>query len=178
VCSNVTELKTLLLDLTGLASYFRQSGIRTHELFETAKSENFPVFSMPKYFEVRWKEFTHALCHAVIASWRAIVTYLRRCEDKDVAGFSKKWTEYSRLQLLSLVTDIPFLFASFQKTMQSDSINLSEVGLVDSVIDQLHQMEKAYLIGGWEERWNAEVTFSKTRQTSMCLKQLINITSS
>jgi hypothetical protein len=161
VCSNVTELKTLLLDLTGIASYFRQSGIRTRELFETAKTEGFRVFSMPKYFEVRWTEFTHALCHAVIASWRALVTYLKCSEDKDAAGFFTKWTEYSRLQLLSLVTDITFLFASFQKTMQSDSIHISDVrSEVDSIIDKLHRMETAPLIGGWEERLNAEVTFS------------------
>jgi hypothetical protein len=91
------------------------------------------------------------------------VAYLKRSEDKDAAGFLTQWTEYSRLQLLSLVTDVTFLFASFQKTMQSDSIHLSEVrSEVDSVIDKLHRMETAPdLIGGWEERLNAEVTFSE-----------------
>jgi hypothetical protein len=91
------------------------------------------------------------------------VAYLKRSEDKDAAGFLTQWTEYSRLQLLSLVTDVTFLFASFQKTMQSDSIHLFEVwSEVDSVIDKLHRMETAPdLIGGWEERLNAEVTFSE-----------------
>lgn len=61
----------------------------------------------------------------------------------------------------AIVSDITFLFASFQKTLQSDSINLSEVGSeVDSVTDKLHRMETTPLIGGWEERLNAEVTFS------------------
>jgi len=160
VCSNVMELKTLLLDLTGLASYFRQSGIRTRELHETANSNGFPVFAMSKYFEVRWMEFTHALCHAVIGSWRAIVTYMNS-EDADAAGFLAKWTHYSRIQLLALVTDITFVFASFQKTIQSDSIHLSEVtSEVNNVIDRLQQMESAPLLGGWEERFKVEAKVS------------------
>jgi hypothetical protein len=167
VCSSVTELHTLLLDLTGLASYFRQSGIRTRELHETAKSNGFPVFTMPKYFEVRWTEFTHALCHAVIGSWRAIVTYLKNSEDKDAAGFLAKWTDYSRIQLLALVTDVTFVFASFQKTIQSDSIHLSEVmSEVNDVIDRLQRMDSAPLLGGWEEKFKAEAEVSLPENAS------------
>ena len=162
-CSNVSELQTLLLDLTGLASYFRQSGIRTRELHEVANANGFPVFSMPKYFEVRWTEFTHALCHAVIGSWRAIVSYLKTSEDKDAKGFFAKWTEYCRIQLLCLVTDVTFLYGSFQKTLQSDNILLSEITYeVSDVIDKLQRMKNAPLLGGWEEQFKAAVTITTT----------------
>lgn len=151
-CSNVSELQTLLLDMTGLASYFRQSGIRTHELRETAKQKGFPVFSMPKYFEVRWAEFTYALCHAIVGSWRAIVTYLESSSDDDASGFLVKWTEACRIQLLFFVTDVTFVFSRFQKTLQRDNIVLSEISAeVAELRAKLLRMQNAPVLGGWEE---------------------------
>jgi hypothetical protein len=121
VCSNVTELQTLIIDLTGIAAYFRQSGIRTRELRAVAKDIGAKVYSMPKFFEVRWAEFTYFLCRAAIGSWQAIVTYLKSGPNNEATPFFIKWTEHGRFQLVRFVTDVTFVFSRFQKSLQSES---------------------------------------------------------
>lgn len=41
------------------SSYFHQSGLRTKELKEIASKESMAFTQFPKYFEVRWPEFTY-----------------------------------------------------------------------------------------------------------------------
>jgi hypothetical protein len=114
VCSSVTELQTLITDLTGIAAYFRQSGIRTRELGAVAGDIGAKVYTMPIFFVVRWAEFTYSLCRAVIGSWQAIVTYLNSSPDNKATPFFTKWTEYGRVQLLCFVTNVTFVFSRFQ----------------------------------------------------------------
>ena len=77
VCSNVPELHTLITNMTGITSYFRQSGLRTRELRALAEGMGLKVYSMPRYFDVRWAAFTYSLCRAIAGSWQAIVLYLK-----------------------------------------------------------------------------------------------------
>ena len=152
VCSSVVEVQSLLLDMTGLASYFRQSGIRTRKLRDVAVSNGFKVSAMPKFFEVRWTEFTHSLCYAIVSSWRAIATYLSTSVDKDAPGYMKKWTDYNRVKLLCFLTDVTFIYSRFQKSIQRDDIHLDNIATSrQDVVERISRMENTPLLGGWEE---------------------------
>ena len=177
VCCNVKELNTLVIDLTGIASFFRQSGIRTRELHALAKAMNFKVFQMPKYFEVRWAEFTYSLCRAVIGSWRAIVSYLKSQPEGDATQFLSKWTEYGRVQLLCFVSDVTYVFSKFQKSLQYDSILLSQIpGEVTDIISKLRRMQTSPLLGGWEELFTSETTVKTVVQKVNGQDEITNVT--
>jgi len=147
--------------MTGIASYFRQSGLRTRELRALAEGMGLKVYSMPRYFDVRWAEFTYSLCRAIAGSWQAIVLYLKSGVDSEAKPFLSKWTEYGRVQLLCFVSDVTFVFSRFQKSLQSGGILLSDIPaeLVD-IVSKLRRMHTAPVLGGWEALFASKTTFN------------------
>lgn len=59
--SEVGELNKLIQIYSSISSYFHQSGLRTNELKQVALDEQKTMYTLPKYFDVRWTEFTYNL---------------------------------------------------------------------------------------------------------------------
>ena len=69
----------------------------------------------PKYFEVRWAEFTAALLDAILCSWQALIRFnVEQCDAED-KKFLKLLTNKDNLFLMRFVADLPFLIKLFQK---------------------------------------------------------------
>lgn len=124
--TNVIELKKCIQLCSSISTYFHQSGIRTRELKQLANEDNINILSLPKYFEVRWTEFTYDLLISILRSWRVLVKYfkLQIFEDKNntAAGFYKMLTDVNNLKLLCFMSDLGYLYSRFQKQIQSDDI--------------------------------------------------------
>jgi len=67
------------------------------------------------------------------------------------------------VQLLCFVSDVTFLFSRFQKSLQRDSLMLSDVqDAVGGIVQKLRRMQSAPLLGGWEAIFNAEAKLHET----------------
>ena len=86
LCKSVPEIDHVYL--------FSRSRKRTNELEKVAKVEGLTVRRFPKYFEVRWAEFTAALLDAIMCSWQALIKF--NVEQCDAEG--KKVSESSYQQ--------------------------------------------------------------------------------
>lgn len=75
LCKSVPEIEHLVKKLSGITTFFHASAKRTSELEKVGAKENLTVLRIPKYFEVRWSEFTSALLDAVLCSWQALVKF-------------------------------------------------------------------------------------------------------
>ena len=124
VSDTVTEVKHCFQNLVSLVSYFHTSGVRSRELKTVADDNALKIMRLPVVFEVRWTEFSYTLLNAVLTSWNALTTYLMRSSEVAARGHSKFLTSHSNLQLLSFLADLLFLFARFQKRLQSDATTL------------------------------------------------------
>jgi len=63
---NVPEVSTFISSCSSVSSYFHHSGIRTKELQKVAEEENSKNVELPKYFDVRWTEFTYSLLFSIL----------------------------------------------------------------------------------------------------------------
>jgi len=68
LCKNVSEVDTLIRKVSGISSFFHMSAARMAELEKYAKEQHLNVRCFPKYYEVRWAEFTAGLIDAVLIS--------------------------------------------------------------------------------------------------------------
>ena len=62
------EIEHLVKKLSEIATFFHVSAKRTSDLDKVGAKENLTIHRIPKYFEVRWSEFTAALLDAVLCS--------------------------------------------------------------------------------------------------------------
>lgn len=63
-----------------ISSYFYQSGLRTKELKDITNNGGISFTQLPKYFEVRWTEFTYNLFLGNLKNWGILVKYLKKKE--------------------------------------------------------------------------------------------------
>ena len=84
LCKSVPEIDHLCKKLAAICTYFHVSAKRTSELEKVAKVEGLTVRRFPKYFEVRWAEFTAALLDAILCSWQALIKF--KVEQCDAEG--------------------------------------------------------------------------------------------
>ena len=66
--NEITEIKNILMTLSGISSYFAKSGVIFRDLQNIAEYNNHIVCSFPKIFEIRWSEFTHQLVENILKS--------------------------------------------------------------------------------------------------------------
>lgn len=58
-----------------IAKFIRQSGLRTALMKKIAAENHVEYLVLPRYFEVRWSEFTSQLVTAVLKSWKCLVFF-------------------------------------------------------------------------------------------------------
>ena len=79
---------------------------------------NTKVRHFPKYFEVRWSEFTYNRINSILTSWVTLVTYFNAPEqkaDKECNGYSSFLTNEANLSLMAHLADILSVFSHYQK---------------------------------------------------------------
>lgn len=86
LAQNVPEVSKIISSCSSISSYSHQSGVRTKELKKIADDENTKNIQLPKYFDVRWTEFTYILLVTILKNWRILAKYFTiKCqEDKDL----------------------------------------------------------------------------------------------
>lgn len=100
--SEVGELNKLIQICSSIPSYFRKSGLRTNELKQVALDEQKTMYTLPKYFDVRWTEFTYNLLLNILRNWRILVKFfILKKHDKDnktkAEGFLKNLTDVNKI---------------------------------------------------------------------------------
>lgn len=73
--SEVSEVSKIIKKISSISTYFHQSGVRTKELKIISEQENIKYAQLPKYFDVRWTEFTYSLLVGILKNWRVLVIY-------------------------------------------------------------------------------------------------------
>lgn len=102
--TNVPEIKKIIDICSSISTHFYRSGLRTKELQQVTDENNLTLIRLPKYFEVRWTEFTYSLIQSVLRNWRAMVIFFKKQVNEDKCnvstGFLKFLTNYDNLKLL------------------------------------------------------------------------------
>ena len=113
LCKSVSEIEHLVKKL---ATFFHASAKRTSDLEKVGAKENLTVHRIPKYFEVRWSEFTAAL--------RKFCEEQHGTEEKK---FLKLLTNKDNILMMCFVADLLFLLKVFQKKLQRDSLTIVDI---------------------------------------------------
>jgi len=65
VSSTVVEVFHIVSKLSGISDFFNNSTLRTRELQQLSKENNLQLIRIPKFFQVRWTEFSFSLVNAI-----------------------------------------------------------------------------------------------------------------
>ena len=126
LCKSVPEIEHLVKKLYGIATFFHASAKRTSDLEKVGAKENLTVHRIPKYFEVRWSEFTAALLDAVLCSWQALAKFCEEQHGTKEKKFLKLLTNKDNILMMCFVADLLFLKV-FQKKLQRDSLTIVDI---------------------------------------------------
>ncbi|KAL4084425.1 hypothetical protein QTP88_028247 [Uroleucon formosanum] len=66
VNSTVVEVSHIVNKLSGISAFFHNSALRTRELQQLSKENNLQLIRIPKFFQVRWTEFSFSLVNAIL----------------------------------------------------------------------------------------------------------------
>lgn len=126
---------------------------------ELAAANGFRVMRIPKYFEVRWTEFTYRLFNSILCSWRAVVKYLQTSKENSAKGHLSTWTDKTKLYIVCLIADVLLVYSQFQKNIQSNHMTLTGMHQnVEQVKHSLSSMLDKPLLGGWESELTKNLT--------------------
>lgn len=148
---DVPELSTFLSNMTKISSYFGKSGLRVAALHKIAEDNDLPFLRLPRYFEVRWSQFTHQLLSSILTSWHALVLYFSSENAAEAVWYHNLLRNYVNLRMLSFTTDLIFTYQRFQKKLQANDLNL--VSLKKHLTDMqsaIDEFDVGPIPGGWE----------------------------
>lgn len=177
----VSEVSKIIETCSSISTYFHQSGVRTKELKIIAEKENMNYTQLPKYFDVRWTEFTYNLLVGILKNWRVLVKYFifnrqNNIKDSNAAGFYKILTDINKLKLLCFLADLGYLYTRFQKQIQSDDLLIFDINIrKDGLKKNIEQLINSPLNGGWEYMLIQEIETEyepSTDNTKIKLKEI------
>lgn len=130
----VPELKIWLSNVTGVATYYRTSGLRTKEL-KTIKPD---MRSFPPHHEVRFAQHLVQLCGAILFNldgclkhWQKICDAPREYNTKEVSsakGFLKLWQPTGvQAWLTTVMVDTCCIFRYIEKEAQKPGIIIPDI---------------------------------------------------
>ncbi|KAL5236954.1 hypothetical protein ACI65C_007170 [Semiaphis heraclei] len=150
VSSTVVEVSHIVSKLSGISAFFHNSALRTRELQQLSKENNLQLIRIPKFFQVRWKEFSFSLVNAILISWKALVINMQNSKEKESNGFLLLLTNKDTIFLLAFLADVLAIFSRYQQTIQSDKITVLDlVKHTESVINKIKSLSSINLVGGW-----------------------------
>ena len=107
VTKSVSEVMVTVSDIVSVGSNFHVSGVKTHELKETAKINDLPEpLHWPDFKEVRFAEFSHNLFAVFLRNYRCCIKYWEKGVDVESTGFLHKWRDKDRVHLVSVLADV------------------------------------------------------------------------
>lgn len=148
---DVPELSIFLNNMTKISSYFGKSGLRVAALHTIAADNNLPYLRLPRYFEIRWSQFTHQLLFSILTSWHALVLYFSSEVAAEAVWYKNLLRNYDNMRMLSFITDLIFIYQRFQRKLQANDLNLVSLKKhltdIQSAIDEF---DVGPIPGGWE----------------------------
>ncbi|CAB4031786.1 E3 SUMO- ligase KIAA1586-like isoform X3 [Paramuricea clavata] len=151
LCKSVPEIDHLVKKLSGIATFFHASAKCTTDLEKVGAKEGLTVCRIPKYFEVRWSEFTAALLDAILCSWQALVKFFEEQYDTEGNKFLKLLTNKDNILMMCFVADLLFLLKVFQKKLQRDSLTIVDIEPeAEKFQKSLDKLGTRSLLGGWD----------------------------
>lgn len=164
--TNVPEIKKIIDTCSSISTHFHRSGLRTKELQQVADENNLTLIRLPKYFEVRWTEFTYSLIHSVLRNWRAMVIFFKKQVNEDKckvsAGFLKFLTNYDNLKLLCFLTDLGYIFSRYQQLIQGDEVLIFDIqDQPEAFKSRMINLKLNMMTGGWENTFEILKTENK-----------------
>ncbi|KAL4132410.1 hypothetical protein QTP88_009564 [Uroleucon formosanum] len=150
VSSIVVEVSHIVSKLSGISAFFHNSTLRTRELQQLSKENNLQLIRIPKFFQVRWTEFSFSLVNAILISWNALIIYMQNSKEKESNGFLLLLTNKDTIFLLAFLADVLAIFSRYQRTIQSDKITVLDlVKHTELVINKIKSLSSINLVGGW-----------------------------
>lgn len=70
---------------SNILSYYHQFGVRSKEFKKIVNDQEKSLLHLPKYFEVRWTEFTYKLFYGILKSWYILVCYFKKREEEGIS---------------------------------------------------------------------------------------------
>ena len=130
----------------------RSPAKRTSDLEKVGAKENLSVHRIPKYFEVRWSQFTAALSDAFLCSWQVLVTFCEKQHGAEEKKFLKLLKNMDNILLMCFAADLLFLPKVIQKKLQRDSLIILDIEPeAETFQKSLDKLSTIPLLGGWEE---------------------------
>lgn len=159
----ISEVESLISTCVSIVGYFHQSGLRTKELKDLATKYGKQFLQFPKYFEVRWTEFSYNLLQSVLKNYFSLVKFFEekvKLEKDNVAeGYLHFLKNFDKVKLLCFLTDLAFVFSRLQKSVQGDGVSIFDVQHhAEEFLINLKALESTCLLGGWEEQFNSDLT--------------------
>lgn len=113
---------------------------------------------MPKYFEIRWVEYTYSIFRGVLTNWNALILYFAENYDSQTSGFKFFLTSVDKLKSLTFFADLLFVYQRFQKQLQSDTLTLPIFSEhVRNITITLNDLKSNPIAGGFEYMLNKQM---------------------
>lgn len=147
---NKAFIKRIIKNAASLSTHFHRSGKRTQKLHDLCTEHKLSrPLRYPKYFEVRWTEYTYKIFAVVLRNWRGSIEYFK-LEKKD--KLLQKWLSYNRLHLMTFLCDILSTIKIFQKTFESNSISIFDISSKKrDFLKRMDHIKRASVDEGWEK---------------------------
>ena len=159
LCKSVPETGHLVKRLSGIATFCHPPAKRTSDLEKVGAKENLSVHRIPKYFEVRWSQFTAALLDAFLCSWQVLVTFCEKQHGAEEKKFLKRLTNMDNILLMCFAADLLFLLKVIQKKLQRDSLIILDIEPeAEKFQKRLDKLSTIPLLGGWEEAFKERLS--------------------
>ena len=109
LCKSVPEIDHLVTTMAVIAAFFHASAKQTTDLEKIREREGLTVRRIPKYFEIRWSEFTDALLDAILCSWQALIKFSTEQHDTECRKFLIILTNKDNILMMCFVADLLFV---------------------------------------------------------------------
>lgn len=103
--NSVSEVQHLFLTSTSLSTFFHTSALRPREFENIATVNDCKLLRIPKFFQVRWIEFSFSLVNFVLVSWHTLVLFFQTSKEKESKIFLKCLTNIDNLRLLYFLAE-------------------------------------------------------------------------
>lgn len=127
---------------------------------QSAENNITKILQYPKYFSVRWIEYTFNLLNAVLRNWKGTIAYFKKEREE---AMLKKWLLCDRLHLLVFLADLLSLFKAFQKKFESNDVSIVDITpKKEAFVRKFENLVTTKLSGGWEELYFKQLVQAKT----------------
>lgn len=155
---SVPEVKNIIKKCSHISSFIRHSAVRLVEIKKISIEKGVGLHILPRYFEVRWSQFTLQLIDATLTSWHCLVFFFQHLaglKDKhsaEASGYLRFLTDLDNLQLLCFLGDLLNVHTKFQKQLQANDLNIIKLdSIVAGFKHNIEVLQLNTLLGGWEQ---------------------------